>query len=47
MMRSDRPAEGSWTEHYAELGTGPVSFADSTSEEFFEPEGPYERGQRP
>ncbi|MEB3048185.1 SRPBCC family protein [Mycolicibacter sp. MYC123] len=33
--RSGRPAEGSWTEHY-ELGTGPVSFADSTSREFFE-----------
>ncbi|MEB3068252.1 SRPBCC family protein [[Mycobacterium] vasticus] len=34
-VRSGRPAEGSWTEHY-ELGTGPVSFADSTSREFFE-----------
>ena len=36
MTRSGRPAEGSWTEHYPELGTGPVSFADSTSKEFFE-----------
>ena len=31
-----RPAEGSWTEHYPELGTGPVSFRDSTSREFYE-----------
>ncbi len=37
MQRSGRPAEGSWTEHY-ELGTGPVSFADSTSREFYEVE---------
>lgn len=36
MTRSGRPAEGSWTEHYPELGTGPVSFADSTSPQFFE-----------
>lgn len=36
MTRSGRPPEGSWTEHYPELGTGPVSFADSTSPEFFE-----------
>ena len=36
MTRSGRPAEGSWTEHYAKLGTGPVSFRDSTSEEFYE-----------
>ncbi|OBI06317.1 (2Fe-2S)-binding protein [Mycolicibacter heraklionensis] len=35
-MRSGRTPEGSWTEHYPELGTGPVSFADSTSAEFFE-----------
>ena len=31
-----KPAEGSWTEHYPELGTGPVSFRDSTSPEFYE-----------
>lgn len=37
MQRSGRPAEGSWTEHY-DLGTGPVSFADSTSREFYEVE---------
>ncbi|HTQ17799.1 aromatic ring-hydroxylating dioxygenase subunit alpha, partial [Mycobacterium sp.] len=36
MTRSGRPAEGSWTEHYPELGTGPVSFRDSTSAEFYE-----------
>lgn len=35
-VRSGRTPEGSWTEHYPELGTGPVSFADSTSAEFFE-----------
>ncbi|MGB3334666.1 MAG: SRPBCC family protein [Mycobacterium sp.] len=34
--RSGRTPEGSWTEHYPELGTGPISFADSTSDEFFE-----------
>src|SRR6478736_8461254 len=39
MTRSGRPTKGSresWTEHYPELGTGPISFADSTSEEFYE-----------
>ena len=36
MTRSGRPAEGSWTEHYPELGTGTVSFRDSTSREFYE-----------
>ena len=30
------PPEGSWTEHYPELGTGAISFADSTSKEFYE-----------
>lgn len=35
MTRSLRTPEGSWTEHYPELGTGPVSFADSTSPEFY------------
>ena len=33
-----KPAEGSWTEHYPELGTGPVSYADSISPEFYEQE---------
>ena len=31
-----KPAEGSWTEHYPELGTDPISFRDSTSPEFYE-----------
>ena len=34
--RWPKPAEGSWTEHYPELGTGPVSYEDSISPEFFE-----------
>ena len=36
MARFPKPAEGSWTEHYPELGTGPVSYADSMSPEFSE-----------
>jgi len=31
-----KPAEGSWTEHYPELGTAPVSYEDSISPEFYE-----------
>jgi phenylpropionate dioxygenase-like ring-hydroxylating dioxygenase large terminal subunit len=31
-----KPAEGSWTEHYPELGTGPISYEDSISPEFYE-----------
>lgn len=31
-----KPAEGSWTEHYPELGTAPVSYADSISPEYYE-----------
>ena len=31
-----KPIEGSWTQHYPELGTSLVSYADSTSPEFFE-----------
>ena len=30
-----KPAEGSWTEHYPDLGTGPISFRDSISPEFY------------
>jgi nitrite reductase/ring-hydroxylating ferredoxin subunit len=30
-----RPEEGTWTEHYPELGTGPISFHDSVSPEFY------------
>jgi len=33
-----KPAEGSWTEHYPGLGTGPVSYADSTSPDVYERE---------
>ncbi|MBV8979424.1 MAG: aromatic ring-hydroxylating dioxygenase subunit alpha, partial [Acidimicrobiia bacterium] len=36
MPRWPKPAEGSWTEHYPELGTGNVSFRDSVSPEFYE-----------
>ena len=36
MARFPKPAEGSWTEHYPELGTGPVSYEDSISPEFYE-----------
>jgi phenylpropionate dioxygenase-like ring-hydroxylating dioxygenase large terminal subunit len=31
-----KPVEGSWTEHYPDLGTGLVSYRDSTSPEFHE-----------
>jgi Rieske 2Fe-2S family protein len=31
-----KPAEGSWTEHYPELDTKPVSYENSSSPEFFE-----------
>jgi phenylpropionate dioxygenase-like ring-hydroxylating dioxygenase large terminal subunit len=33
--RVGRPVEGSWTEHHG-LGTGPISFRDSVSPEFYE-----------
>ncbi|MGK2868348.1 MAG: aromatic ring-hydroxylating oxygenase subunit alpha [Mycobacterium sp.] len=36
MTQWAKPVEGSWTEHYPELGTGPVSFRDSISPEFYE-----------
>jgi glycine betaine catabolism A len=38
MPRFAKPPEGSWTEHYPELGTGPVSYDDSISPEFYERE---------
>src|SRR5215472_13816976 len=38
MGRFAKPAEGSWTEHYPELGTGLVSYADSISPEVYERE---------
>ena len=36
MVRYPKPAEGSWTQHYPELGTEPVSYEDSISPEFYE-----------
>jgi phenylpropionate dioxygenase-like ring-hydroxylating dioxygenase large terminal subunit len=33
-----KPAEGSWTEHYPQLGTAPVSYEDSISPEYYERE---------
>src|SRR5262245_13477926 len=36
MARWPKPAEGSWTKHYPELGTGLVSYEDSISPDFFE-----------
>jgi Rieske 2Fe-2S family protein len=36
MARFPKPVEGSWTEHYPQLGTGPVSYEDSISPEFYE-----------
>jgi len=38
MPHFTKPAEGSWTEHYPELGTGLVSYADSVSPEVYERE---------
>jgi Rieske 2Fe-2S family protein len=38
MALSMKPAEGSWTEHYPELGTGLVSYEDSISPEFHDVE---------
>ena len=34
--RVEKPAEGSWTAHYPELGTEPMSYEDSISPEFYE-----------
>jgi phenylpropionate dioxygenase-like ring-hydroxylating dioxygenase large terminal subunit len=36
MPHFTKPDEGSWTEHYPELGTEPVSYADSISPAFYE-----------
>jgi phenylpropionate dioxygenase-like ring-hydroxylating dioxygenase large terminal subunit len=33
-----KPAEGSWTEHYPELGTHPVDYTDSIDPDFYEAE---------
>lgn len=35
MPRFPKPPEGSWTQHYPELGTAPVSYEDSISPEFY------------
>ncbi|MFJ2667680.1 aromatic ring-hydroxylating dioxygenase subunit alpha [Nocardia fluminea] len=35
MAHFNKPAAGSWTEHYPELGTGPVDFTDSTDPAFY------------
>jgi nitrite reductase/ring-hydroxylating ferredoxin subunit len=36
MARFPKPSEGSWTQHYPELGTGPVSYEDSISPQLYE-----------
>jgi phenylpropionate dioxygenase-like ring-hydroxylating dioxygenase large terminal subunit len=38
MSRYVKPSEGSWTEHYPELGTAPVDYEDSISPEWYERE---------
>src|SRR6516165_7267047 len=35
MARFPKPPEGSWTQHYPELGTEPVSYEDSISPEIY------------
>ena len=36
MPHFPKPAEGTWTQHYPDLGTGPISFDDCVSPEFYE-----------
>src|ERR1700722_20868307 len=36
MSHFPKPVEGSWTEHYPGLGTGPISYEDSISPEHYE-----------
>ncbi len=38
MPHFEKPAEGSWTEHYAGLGTEPVSFQDSYDPDYWQEE---------
>lgn len=38
MARFPKPPEGSWTQHYPELGTEPVSYRDSISPDVYEKE---------
>ena len=36
MARFPKPPEGSWTQHYPELGTEPVSYEDSINPQIYE-----------
>ena len=36
MPKFDKPSEGSWTQHFPQLGTGPISYEDSISPEHYE-----------
>ncbi len=36
MFKFEKPAEGSWTAHYPDLGTEPVSYEDSISPEIYQ-----------
>ena len=36
MVMYDKPQVGSWTAQYPELGTGPISYEDSISPQFYE-----------
>ncbi len=36
MAHFEKPAEGTWTEHYPDLGTAPVTYEDSISPEHYE-----------
>lgn len=38
MAHFQKPAAGSWTEHYPDLGTAPVDYTDSIDPEFYEAE---------
>ncbi len=38
MINVEKPPEGSWTAHYPELGTGPMSYEDSISPEYHDRE---------
>ena len=39
MPHFPKPVEGSWTQHYPSLGTGPISFEDSITPEYFQGSG--------
>ena len=36
MAHFPKPVEGSWTEHFPQLGTAPVNYEDSISPEYYE-----------